>query len=67
MREHADVQKRDDDDAGDQGDPAKRLHGSVHALELAASAKRLALLVQERHRLHRHRIGDDILDDVAGR
>ena len=34
---------------------------------LAAASIRPALPVNPRHRLHRHGVGDHILDDVAGR
>ena len=60
------VAERDQREAADDRDPAERLHRGVHGLArglVVGPAGR----VDARHRLDGHRVGDRVLDHVAGR
>jgi hypothetical protein len=54
------VGERDQHGAADDRDAAERLHGGVHGFALG-HADRIAVGVEARHRLDRHRVGDDVL------
>ena len=64
--EQVDVGGGDQREAADDRHAAERLHGGVHHLARRLVV-RLAVLVDARHRLDRHRVGHRVLDHVAGR
>ena len=64
VREHDDVERCNEDEAADDGHPAEGLHRRVHSLDVGLGVGR-AELVDSGNRLHRHGVGDDILNNVA--
>jgi hypothetical protein len=63
--EHGDVERGDRGQAADDGETAEGLHGNVHALDFGIG-NWIAMFVDGRHRLDRHRVRDYVLHHVAG-
>ena len=64
VREHDDVDGRNEDEATDDGDPTQGLHRRMHRLDVSLGAGGAAL-VDRGNSLHRHGVGDDVLNDIA--